>query len=149
MLPPTPAVRGIGGVVDSVIDTGSLACFNTLLSAEETFEEIMRSNRKLVPSDVLDQGVIFFVEPIEDEVGEFRVMERLPNGGQCISKRLHFVLEGLGGEVTLLDLAKLVTDGHCVRTRLHGEAGLSRVAETSRAVAAKTAIPAIDDVRED
>jgi hypothetical protein len=99
---PHPAVGGVRRVVDGVVDTGRFVCFNTLLSVEKASEKILRRNRNLAPGDVLDQGVIVFVEPIENGASKTRVMERLPNRGQCISKRLHFVVEGLGGEVTLL-----------------------------------------------
>jgi hypothetical protein len=78
MLSPTLVVGGISRVVNGGIDAGSLACFNTLLSDEETSEEILWSNRNLAPSDVLGQGVIFFVEPVEDEAGEFQAMKRFP-----------------------------------------------------------------------
>jgi hypothetical protein len=96
-------------VVNCIIDAGIFVCFNTMLSAEEASQKVLRRNRILAPSDVLDQGVIVFIEPVEEEAGKFRVTKRLPNRGQRIGKRLHFVVEGLGGEVALFDLAKMVT----------------------------------------
>jgi hypothetical protein len=65
-------------VVNGGVDASSLVCFNTLLSDEEMSKEILWSNRNLAPSDVLGQGVIFFVDPVEDEAGEFRVMKGFP-----------------------------------------------------------------------
>jgi hypothetical protein len=89
---PHPAIGCIGGVINGVIDAGSFASFNPLFSAKKMAKEILRSNGHLVPGVVLDQAVIFFVEPVEDEASTLQVTKGLANIGQVSASILTLTL---------------------------------------------------------
>jgi hypothetical protein len=115
-----------------------------LLRVEEPGIQIMRLDRVVMvaPFNVFNKGVKLFTETLEEVADEFRITERLPNGGKCIRQYTVTVLSSLWRSASLLRIA-------LERAMVCEEKLESSVVQASRDMAAKSTVPATEGVNED